>query len=171
MLILCENFKIFDFFLKVPSLARYVPKPLKVPSLARSVPKPPVVEAGGLQTCQYHRCRPPTSLSSAARYEYLLPKLIVGWKVRGSTLQVNCEVKWMWKWSESEKKRKVKQILGLWFSRWKKENTDHITYISFRKNKGPKKHHFHSIHSLHFTSLTIDFGESYLVPRCRRPAG
>ena len=28
------------FFLKVPSLARSVPKPLKVPCLARSVPKP-----------------------------------------------------------------------------------------------------------------------------------
>ena len=27
--------------------------------------------------------------------------------------------------------------------------------------------HFHFT----FTSLTIDFGESYLVPRCRRPAG
>ena len=30
----------FEIFLKVPSLARSVPKPLKVPSLARSVPKP-----------------------------------------------------------------------------------------------------------------------------------
>ena len=38
-----------------------VPKPLKVPSLARSVPKPRVGEAGGLQTCHYHHCRPPTS--------------------------------------------------------------------------------------------------------------
>ena len=47
--------------LKVPSLARSVPKPLKVPSLARSVPKPRVGEAGGFQTCHYHRCRPPTS--------------------------------------------------------------------------------------------------------------
>ena len=32
--------KISEFLLKVPSLARSVPKPLKVPSLARSVPKP-----------------------------------------------------------------------------------------------------------------------------------
>ena len=47
--------------LKVPSLARSVRKPLKVPSLARSVPKPRVGEAGGHQTCHYHRCRPPTS--------------------------------------------------------------------------------------------------------------
>ena len=30
----------FEIFLKVPSLARSVPKPLKVPSLARSMPKP-----------------------------------------------------------------------------------------------------------------------------------
>ena len=29
-----------EAILKVPSLARSVPKPLKVPSLARSVPKP-----------------------------------------------------------------------------------------------------------------------------------
>ena len=66
MLILSENFKIFEFFffkvpsfarsvpkpLKVPSLARSVPKPLKVPSLARSVPKPLLIElreAGGHQ--------------------------------------------------------------------------------------------------------------------------
>ena len=41
--------------LKVPSLARSVQKPLKMPSLARSVPKPRVGEAGGLQTCHYHR--------------------------------------------------------------------------------------------------------------------
>ena len=37
---------------KVPSLARSVPKPLKVPSLARSVPKPLLIElreAGGHQ--------------------------------------------------------------------------------------------------------------------------
>ena len=52
--------------LKVPSLERSVPKPLKVHSLARSVPKPWVGEAetgeaGGRQTCHYHRCRPPTS--------------------------------------------------------------------------------------------------------------
>ena len=59
---------------KVPSLTRSLPKPLKVPilvrskvpTLARSVPKPHVGEpgtgeAGGLQTCHYHRCRPPTS--------------------------------------------------------------------------------------------------------------
>ena len=32
------------FWLKVPSLARSVPKPLKVPSLARSVPKPLLIE-------------------------------------------------------------------------------------------------------------------------------
>ena len=43
--------------LKDPSLTRSVPKPLKVPSLARSVHKTRVGEAGGLQTCQYHRCR------------------------------------------------------------------------------------------------------------------
>ena len=52
--------------LKVPSLARSVQKPLKMPSPARSVPKPRVGEAGtgeagGLQTCHCHRCRPPTS--------------------------------------------------------------------------------------------------------------
>ena len=35
-----ENFGKRKFLLKVPSLARSVPKPLKVPSLARSVPKP-----------------------------------------------------------------------------------------------------------------------------------
>ena len=29
-----------DFFLKVPSLARSVPKPLQVPSLSRSMAKP-----------------------------------------------------------------------------------------------------------------------------------
>ena len=40
MLILSENFKIFEIYLKVPSLARSVSKPLKVPSLARSVRKP-----------------------------------------------------------------------------------------------------------------------------------
>ena len=52
--------------LKMPSLARSVQKPLKIPSPARSVPKPRVGEAGkgeagGLQTCHCHRCRPPTS--------------------------------------------------------------------------------------------------------------
>ena len=46
--------------LKVPSLARSAPKPLKVPSFARSVPKPCVGEGGGLQTRHCHRCRPPT---------------------------------------------------------------------------------------------------------------
>ena len=35
-----ENFGKRKFVLKVPSLARSVPKPLKVLSLARSVPKP-----------------------------------------------------------------------------------------------------------------------------------
>ena len=35
-----ENIGKRKFWLKVPSLARSVPKPLKVPSLARSVPKP-----------------------------------------------------------------------------------------------------------------------------------
>ena len=61
--------------LKVPSLARSVQKPPKMPSFARSVPKPRVREAGGFQACHYHRCRPPTSWSSAARYEYRLPKV------------------------------------------------------------------------------------------------
>ena len=101
MLILSENVEIFEIFLKMPSLARSmpktlkvpslarsvlkplkvtslarsVPKPLKVPSLARAVPKSRVGEVGGLQTCHYHRCRPPTSWSSAARYEYRLPKV------------------------------------------------------------------------------------------------
>ena len=51
--------------LKVASFARSVQKPLKMLSLARSVPKPRVGEAGtgeagGLQTCHYHRCQPPT---------------------------------------------------------------------------------------------------------------
>ena len=59
--------------LKVPSLILSEPKPLKVSSLARSVPKPRLGEAGGPQTCHYHRCQPPTSWSSAARYE--LPTL------------------------------------------------------------------------------------------------
>ena len=67
--------------LKVPSLARSVPKTLKVPSLARSVPKPCVGEAEGPQTRHYHRCRPPTSWSSAARYEVRLSKVIVGSEV------------------------------------------------------------------------------------------
>ena len=40
MLILSENFKNIEIFLKVASLARSVPKSLSVPSLARSVPKP-----------------------------------------------------------------------------------------------------------------------------------
>ena len=61
--------------LKMPSLARSLPKPLKVPSLARSVPKPCVGEAGGLQTRHYHRCRLPTSWSSAARDEVRLSKV------------------------------------------------------------------------------------------------
>ena len=61
--------------LKEPSLTIPVPKPLKVPSLARSVPKPRVGKAEGPQTCHYHRCRPPTSWSSAARYEVRLPKV------------------------------------------------------------------------------------------------
>ena len=76
--------------LKKPSLARSVQKPLKVPSLARSVPKPRVGYAGGLQTCHYHRCRPPTSWLSVVnavrlpqvncrlRMRYDSPKLIVG---------------------------------------------------------------------------------------------
>ena len=83
-----SNFEVFwNFFkrpLKVPSLARSVPKPLKVPSLARCVSKPYVGEVGGHQTRHYHRCRPPTSWSSAAKYEVRL-------------LQVNCEwneIKW-----------------------------------------------------------------------------
>ena len=37
--------------LKVPSLARSVPKPLKASNLARSVPKPRMGQAWGLQTC------------------------------------------------------------------------------------------------------------------------
>ena len=63
-MLLCGASKtFFEIFLKVPSLARSVPKPLKVsslarsvpkplkvPSLARSVPKPCVGEAGGHQT-------------------------------------------------------------------------------------------------------------------------
>ena len=77
--------------LKAPSLARSVPKPLKVPSLARSGPKLCVKEVGGLQTRHYHRCRPPTSWSSAARYEYRLPK--VNRRQRGTSIdstKVNC---------------------------------------------------------------------------------
>ena len=61
--------------LKVPSLARSVPKPLKVPSLARSVPKPRVGEAGGLQTCHYHRCRPLPAGRRQRGNEYRLPKV------------------------------------------------------------------------------------------------
>ena len=60
--------------LKVPNLARSVPTPVKVRGFSRSVPKPRVGEAGGLQTCHYHRCRPPTSWSSAARYESTTPQ-------------------------------------------------------------------------------------------------
>ena len=59
--------------LKMPSLARSAPKPLRLPSLARSVPKPCVGKAGGHQSRHYHRCRPPTSWSSIARYEVRLP--------------------------------------------------------------------------------------------------
>ena len=93
------NYLIEKGCLKVPSLARSVPKPLmgeaggpqpvytslfqsplKVPSLARSVPKPRVREAGGYQPGRYE----PLSIfavdllipwSSAARYEYRLPKV------------------------------------------------------------------------------------------------
>ena len=39
LLVLGKKYFLRDF-LKVPTLARSVPKPLKVPSLARSVPKP-----------------------------------------------------------------------------------------------------------------------------------
>ena len=86
--------------LKVPSLARSVQKPLKVPSLARSVP-PSLVwdKPEGSRPVTNHRCRPPTSWSLAARYEYRLlkvnrrprgtrydsPKLIVDSEVRVST--------------------------------------------------------------------------------------
>ena len=40
MLFLSKKRKVFEIFLKVPSLARSGPKPLKVPSLARSAPNP-----------------------------------------------------------------------------------------------------------------------------------
>ena len=49
----------FEIFLKVPSLARSVPKPLKVSSLARSVPKPPSIFGAASFTL---RCPPPTPL-------------------------------------------------------------------------------------------------------------
>ena len=65
--------------LKVPSLARSVPKPLKV--------KPCVGEAGGLQTRLYYCFRPPTSWSSSAMYEVRLSKVIVGSEVRVPTPQ------------------------------------------------------------------------------------
>ena len=69
--------KFLSFFLKVPSLARSVPKPLKLPSLARSVPKP-------LKVPSLARSVPKPLLifaadllrpwSSAARYESTTPQ-------------------------------------------------------------------------------------------------
>ena len=41
----------------------------KIPSLARPVPKSCVGDAEVLQTCEYHRCRPPTCwLCTLMRY-------------------------------------------------------------------------------------------------------
>ena len=94
--------------LKIPSLARSVAKPLKVPSLARSVPKPLLIELREAEGHQPGTYEPLLifaadllpSWSSAARYEYRLPKvnrpqrgtstdspnLIVVNEVRGTTL-------------------------------------------------------------------------------------
>ena len=72
-----ENVGKLKFWLKVPSLARSVPKPLKVPSLARSVPKPlkvpslarsvPKPWSGQLS---WVRCRPPILLPGPAPAGY-----------------------------------------------------------------------------------------------------
>ena len=92
----------FEIFLKVPSLARSVPKPLKMPSLGRSVPKslkvpslarsvPKPLKVSSLARfvpksfLNVPRCRPPPTAvkersdwSSAASYEYRLFIVVVG---------------------------------------------------------------------------------------------
>ena len=90
--------------LKVPSLARSVRKPLNLPTLLRSMLMPRVGEAEGHQIVGSKVRVPPKvnhrqqgtrydspKLSSSARYEVRLSKVIVVSEVRGTTLKVNCD--------------------------------------------------------------------------------